>query len=218
MTGSEAVAAVLMMGLLLVVMLVVPWLVAAPPTSDGPDREGRLWIALGLVQVTIWSTLGPAQIVASELRSRGLLVVSTTVVMVLIVIGAGVLWSRRRPGVLEVIAALGLGAAYLMVMIRSGLSPEERTHLFEYGIVALLAYEAMVERRRAGRAITHPWPTALLLASVLGAVDEGIQMLIPSRTFDPRDILFNTIAAVMALTSVAVMRGARGYARRRLSR
>ncbi|MDG2283740.1 MAG: hypothetical protein P8L45_11495 [Longimicrobiales bacterium] len=42
-------------------------------------------------------------------------------------------------------------AASLMVLVRMGLSLEERTHLLECGLVALLAYEALTERLRAGR-------------------------------------------------------------------
>ena len=89
--------------------------------------------------MTIWSTLGPAQVLASALRSRGLLVpVSTAAIFVAAVIVAG-LWSRRRPELLEVVAAIGIASTYLMVVVRSGLAPAERTHLFEYGIIALLA-------------------------------------------------------------------------------
>ena len=206
----------LMMGLLVVVMLVVPWLVAGQRAENAlPDREARLWIALGLVQVTIWSTLGPAQVLAAALRARGLLnPVATGVIVVGAVVVAG-LWSRRRPGILEVVAAIGVASAYLMVIVRTGLSPAERTHLFEYGIVAVLAYEALRERRRAGRKSFHPWPTALLLAITLGVIDEGLQDIVPNRVFDLTDVIFNTLAVTMALISVAVMGLARRVARER---
>jgi len=210
----------LMISLLVVVMIGVPWLLADGPVSGTrPNREAQLWFALGLVQMAIWSTLGPAQVLATALRTRGLLGPVSTTGLVLAGVAGVLLWTRRRPELLEIVAAVTILAAYLMVLVRTGLSPEERTHLFEYGLVALLAYEALTERLRAGRRTPRPWALALLLAVALGILDEALQMLVPNRAFDPRDILFNSIAATMALTSVSVMGTARRLVRdRRLSR
>lgn len=216
MIGNEAVVALVTMSLFLVVMLVVPWLVAGEPASDAlPTREVRLWVALGLVQFTIWSTLGPAQILASALRDRGILVAASGAVSLIAAVIAVGLWRRRRRGVLESVAAIGIASAYVMVLVRSGLSPEDRTHLFEYGIVAILAFEALSERRRTRQATLRPWPIALILAISLGIIDEVVQRFVPNRVFDPRDIVFNSIAVTMALTSVAVMGAVRRFARER---
>ena len=40
---------------------------------------------------------------------------------------------------------------------------------------------------------------AVVLASAIGIVDELIQLIIPSRVFDPIDIGFNVFAAVMGV-------------------
>lgn len=201
-----------MMSLLVVVMIVVPWLASKDAEDrDGPlGPEARAWLALAAVQMIIWSTLGPAQTLAAALRARGVLVTTSIVLTSVALGGAIAIWARRRPGPLEVAAGIGVLAAYLMVLVRIE-APEERTHLFEYGIIAVLALQALRLRSRAGGRVAHPWPAALVLAMGLGWIDEAIQGWLPGRVYDLRDVLFNALAALMALTSVAVL----GYARSR---
>ena len=44
-------------------------------------------------------------------------------------------------------------------------------------------------------------------------IDECIQAFIPSRVFDPEDILFNVLAAMMAVVSSVALSWARGRRR-----
>ena len=95
-----------------------------------------------------------------------------------------------------------------MVLVRMAL--EERTHLIEYGVVAVLILEALTERAGHGRRVPLPAVLAILATALIGAVDECIQAFLPTRVFDVQDIVFNTLAAVMAVaTSLAL-----GWARR----
>ena len=87
-----------------------------------------------------------------------------------------------------------------MVWIRMN-SWEERTHLIEYGIVAALIHQALLERVRNGRRVPAPAALAAALTALLGLVDEGIQALLPSRIFDPRDVLFNALAGFMVIAA-----------------
>ncbi len=89
----------------------------------------------------------------------------------------------------------------------------ERSHLFEYSVVAVFIYEALTERVRQGRRVPVPLVTALA-TSLLGTLDEGIQQFLPSRVFDPVDILFNTLAGVMGVAAVVAL----GWAGRRRGR
>jgi VanZ family protein len=84
----------------------------------------------------------------------------------------------------------------MMVFARLGI-PEERTHLVEYGVVALLIYEALKERASQGR--YAPALLATLSSSFLGVLDECIQAFLPNRLFDPRDIFFNVLAGVVVI-------------------
>ena len=171
-------------------------------------RERRLWAWTLAVVVAIYSTLGLARTLAGLLREEGLLVAAFALGMVLVGATVLVLGLRTRPGAAEIGIALGIAAAYFMVMVRMAL-PEERTHLIEYGVVAVFIHEALKERARQGRHVPIPALVAVVAASVVGVIDECIQAFLPSRVFDPEDILFNVLAAAMAVASSAALAWAR---------
>jgi VanZ family protein len=77
----------------------------------------------------------------------------------------------------------------------------ERTHLIEYGVVAVFIYEALAERVTQGRHVPMPALLAVLITVLIGIADECLQAFLPSRVFDPRDILFNSLAAVMTVVA-----------------
>ncbi|MDJ0923997.1 MAG: VanZ family protein [Acidimicrobiia bacterium] len=169
-------------------------------------REQRLWMWTLAVVVGIYSTLGLARTLAGVLRARDLLD-GLFVLGFLLVLGT-IAWQgiRRRPGGLEVAVVLGVAAVYLLVFVRMGI-PEERTHLVEYGVLAVLIYEALLERARNGRRVPMPAVLAVLGTALLGALDEGIQAVLPNRVFDPVDMLVNFLAGLMAVgASVALSR------------
>jgi len=124
---------------------------------------------------------------------------------VLVVVGLALAHRSRS----EVWVALGVAATYLMIPVRSGVPSLERTHLFEYGLLAVLVYEAMAERRANGRAVRFPGLVAVFSATMLGWMDEAVQGLIPSRVYDVRDVVVNALAAVIAVASAATLRWVR---------
>ena len=136
----------------------------SPFTSD---QERRLWFWALPVVVAIYSTLGPAQMLAEALPERNLLPVSVAVVLLLVGAPIARRWVERRPGRREIGVAFGVMAAYLMALIRA-LGPEERTHLFEYGLVAVLIHQALTERLRNGRRVPAPAALAVAVAALLG--------------------------------------------------
>jgi hypothetical protein len=112
-------------------------------------------------------------------------------VLGLILIGAAILVIGLKTRPRGAVIGLGFGVAgvYLLTFLRMA-SPEERTHLFEYCIVALLIYEALV-----------PALLAILITALFGWVDEGIQALLTNHVFDIRDVGYNALAAVMAIAA-----------------
>ena len=171
-------------------------------------RERRLWLWTLVVVVTIYATLGLTGALAEVLRSHGLLTAGFALSMLLV--GATVLTQglRTRPHGLEIAVALGVAVVYLMVFVRMGL--EERTHLIEYGVVAVLILEALTERAGHGRRVPLPAALAILATALIGLVDECIQAFIPTRVFDVQDIVFNTLAAVMAVATSLALGWGRG--------
>ena len=100
-----------------------------------------------------------------------------------------------------------------------GGSPEERTHLFEYGIVAVLIYQALGERSQNGRRVRAPAALALVVAALLGWLDEGIEALLPNRVYDTFDVASNALAALMAIAAnLAIARASAAVGRRRVVR
>ena len=179
------------------------------PLLSSP-RELRLWLWTLAALVAIFSTLGLTPAAAEELRDNGL--AGAAMFLGLIGMGSAVVITafRARPSRTEIGVLLGIGAVYLVTFIRINI-PEERTHLFEYSIVALLIYEALTERADQGRRV--PWPAllAFLATASIGLLDEVVQSFIPERVFDPIDIMFNTLAALMTVGAIATLRRMRGH-------
>lgn len=173
-------------------------------------RERNLWLWTAAVLVAIWSTLGPAQTLAATLRERGLLNASLTAIVVLILVAIIVAWTKRPPGPREIAIAVATGGVYWWAWLRVN-TPEERTHLIEYSLVAILIHQALLERGRNGSGVRWPAWTALLATLALGVFDEVLQLLLPNRYWDIVDVGFNTLAAVMAIAAAVAV----GWARKR---
>lgn len=179
-------------------------------------RERNLWwSACGLLAL-IYSTLSLVRPLTEWLRDQNLLI------PLLILLFAGFAgWGlrglrRRPPGRWEAGVLVGVALAYGVLFLTLH-SAEEAMHFVEYGLVAVLVYEALSERKEA-RAVAGGWvllrrPTlgAVLLTGAAGWLDEGIQHLLPDRYYDLRDVAFNAAAALLALAAIA----GRDWARRR---
>ncbi|KMY68936.1 hypothetical protein AAU61_05050 [Desulfocarbo indianensis] len=103
---------------------------------------------------------------------------------------------RRLPAALFLaFTALGLALlAWLQPMLI------ERTHLLLYGVLGVLAWRLLAHWRRGGPRLLG----AVLLAALVGLLDELGQGLHPERMFDWRDV--GTNAAAAALTALAAWR------------
>ncbi len=180
------------------------------------SRERRLWLWALVAVATIYSTLGLASILAEALRKRGMNddLAAVGFLSGMLLIGLTILTQglKKRPAGIELAVTLGITAVYFMLFLRMAIT--ERSHLIEYSVVAVLIYEALLERARQSRHVPIPALLATLATASLGAIDECIQWFIPSRVFDPADILFNTSAAVMAVVASSAL----AWARRRFGK
>ena len=161
-------------------------------------RERRLWTWLLVILVAIYTTLGYAPGFASALRDRNALTGTLFFASFVTTMIIAILFIKKRPGRAEIAVGCGILVTILMAFLRIG-TLEERAHLFEYGLVAALVHEALLERRENGRRV-HALPlVALIIAVLLGWLDEGIQALLPNRVYDVRDVLFNSLAAMIVI-------------------
>ncbi len=169
-------------------------------------RERRLWLLVLIITVTIYSTLGLAATLVGAVN-EGLLVAAFALALVLTAIAIVTQGLRVRPGGMEIGIVIGVGLVYFLLSVRLALP--ERSHLMEYSVLAFLVYEALWERNNQGRHVPFLPLWAALATALAGAVDEGIQLFLPSRVFDWNDILFNTLAAVLTVTMITALRWVR---------
>jgi VanZ family protein len=101
-----------------------------------------------------------------------------------------------------VVLASAIGAMVLGLSI-----PEERVHFIEYGALALLARHALSRHLKRARLYLGAW----LLASLAGWVDELIQGLLPDRVHDLRDVVINSVAALLALAGDEALHNQLGW-------
>ena len=165
------------------------------------DRERRLWIWTVIIVVAIYATLSLQGKLAAFLRDMDMLVnvyILLLILMVLAIISSGL---KQRFGRVEIWVTVGIIAVYGMLLLRLFLSPEERTHLFEYGLVGVLLFQALTERKQNGRQVWSPALIAIVVTALLGWLDEGIQAILPNRVYDIRDVGFNALAGLLAIAA-----------------
>lgn len=157
------------------------------------DRERRLWIWTLVVLAAIYASLGFVGKLVMALRDRNLLRISFAALILVLVVAFAVQWIRKRPTWSEFGVAIGVALAYWLAFLRIE-NPAERTHLLEYGIVAALIHQALLERSSNGRSVVYPAALTVVATALLGLLDESIQAILPDRYFDWIDVGFNAFA------------------------
>ena len=164
------------------------------------NRERRLWLWTLVILVAIYSTLSFVRPLSSALIDSGMITPAFILGMLLVCATILTQGLKGRLGRVDIGVALGIVAVYLMVFVRIEI-PMERTHIIEYGVVAVFIHQALMERVSQGGRVPVPAILAILAIALAGVIDECIQAVLPSRVFDLRDILFNAFAGLMAIGS-----------------
>ena len=176
-----------------------------------------MWYLVLAVIAAIFSTLGFGGWLAGELAAAGLLEAAAAIIFLagLILVVATVLVQGlvHRPSGLNLLIAVGAIAVLLMLFLRTAVLAE-RSHLIEYAVLGAFVYAALAERAAAGRRVPFAWLWALAFTTLVGTLDETVQIVVPGRYFDPVDILFNFLAATFAIAGRAGI----GWTHRRIGR
>lgn len=167
------------------------------------NRERRLWIFLGFTVFAIFSSIGWVKPLSDFLSVEFMGILFGTGVLFIAVSIATRVFSIK-PGGREVWLGIGIIAVYVILAVR--LFVPERTHLIEYSFLALLVYEVLNERVANGLIIRFPELIAIFIGGIIGLMDETIQLFVPSRVFDWRDVLFNLLASGIAVFGVFLSR------------
>lgn len=160
-------------------------------------------IALAVLLLSIYSTLAFIRRVTNALRDAGQLKTVVAIAFGLAAVAVIALLIRtpalRKPKTVLLIAA---AAAIYALVVWPMESPEEKLHFIEYGIVGVLWFLSLPDAWSTPKR----YVTAALATVASGWLDEGIQALIPERYYDLRDVGFNALAGLMALTVFTVAR------------
>lgn len=178
------------------------------------NRERRLWLWTIAIVGAIYATLSLQGRLAAFLRDLDMLVNAYIFLLLLMVLAIVVNGLKRQWGKYEIWVALGIIAVYGMLLLRLFLSPEERTHLFEYGLVGILIFEALSERKKHDQRVWSPAITAIIVTALIGWLDESIQAILPNRVYDIRDVGFNALAGLMAVVSSLSLAWAKQFRRK----
>jgi len=151
----------------------------------------------------IFSTLFLGQPLARLFSSQDVRAVIFVIVMILVGTTILIHAIRTKPSNIELTLWIGLVAVYTMFILRLGMP--ERSHLMEYSVLAIFVHKAILERKNQGKHIPMPALMALVITFAIGVMDECIQILLPDRYFDSEDIVFNGMAAAMAIGSSVII-------------
>ena len=168
-------------------------------------KERRLWISALVVLIAIYATLFLGGQLIDLMVERRIIEESTFYLFLLLILAfiiSGWKSSRKR---LEYWIYAGIIAVYGMALLRMDITTSERSHMFEYGLLSILIYEALIERKLNGVNVKIPVLTSILGTGTIGLFDECIQYFISYRVFDIVDIGFNYLASAFGvLTSIGV--------------
>ena len=104
-------------------------------------REGWLWAAAAAYFGVILATLTVVQGLLLWLRERNLLRLSLVLLFALVALVAGIAVAAGRPRKREAMTVLAIGAAYALLVSQMEIL-QERLHIVQYGVLALLLLAA----------------------------------------------------------------------------
>lgn len=177
-------------------------------------KEKRYWFAAALVLFAILATLAFGRPLQHMLRSQALQAVFFVAGMLLVAVAVLIHGFKVKPDKKEIALWIGLAAVYTMFVFRLG--APERSHLIEYSVLAIFIHKALIERYHATKKVLKPALIAFVTTAIIGVLDEGVQYFIPNRHFDPVDIVFNCLAALMAVGGTLAIQFARILFRKKI--
>lgn len=161
------------------------------------SRERILWIFSIVVLIGIFLSLIIGRSLVELFKNQDLQ--AGIFLLGMIIMGACIVLYGiiSKPNIIELLLVIGIITVYLLLFLRLGLP--ERSHLIEYSALCLTIHQALLERKKQGKKIVYIGFWAFAITSLIGLIDEIIQIFIPNRVFDINDILFNCLAAFMAI-------------------
>ena len=163
-------------------------------------RRTLWWTLLTLYLASIYATLGIMPAVWSRIntivRNKIVCIVYAAYFGIAIALISYMRYARKRQPVLKQILLL-LFIAIIFVMVKMGVTPAEKIHTIQYGIVGIIVYNAL--KVDFDRVDPRLYLIGALVCTVAGALDEYIQWLLPNRYFGWNDVFTNGASGILIL-------------------
>ncbi len=169
------------------------------PFQFTSQKERRLWMWALLTLLAIFATLFLGGRVIDFMVNKRIIEQSTFYLFLLLVFAFILSGFRNLNRRYEYWIYAGALAVFAMAILRLGLSVSERSHMVEYGLLAILIYKALLERKKKEKTLQYPFLIAIIITGIVGTLDECIQYFLPYRVFDFVDIGFNFFAAFLGV-------------------
>lgn len=166
-------------------------------------REKHLCLLVGIVSLAILATVFTSAPLLDLLADQNIQAVFFLTGMAFTALTIFTVAVSPKSLKLVVVGTLALITIYLMFFLRLGLA--ERSHLIEFSVLAALVFKALSERFQGNISSLKVAGYSFMLCFLFGILDEGIQYFVPSRVFDPVDILFNGLAITFALAVILIL-------------
>lgn len=168
------------------------------------DSDTRIsWVIVTLYTGLIFATLADVVLIMDVIERwvgdllGTMLSVLTLVFLTLFFVYLIVVKKERQPWryllMVFVIASVAIIERFIFY-------PAEKVHLVEYGILGWMIYQA-VRMSGGGVVAGYFWTMALVL--IIGTADEIVQMYLPMRVFDFRDIVINFHSGILGAVACA---------------
>jgi hypothetical protein len=170
------------------------------------DYSRKRWLAPLVLTLWLWGSVPFVRVISDWLRDHGLLRTCIGVAGIVVVL-VFVCFVRRLTPPLSglrwamLTSLLGLTVLVMMTVVQR---PEEGVHFLQIGLLAFLVWRALPQTRGA-----LGW--AVLAGTLVGAVEEAIQSVVPGRVCDWRDIGMSAAAAVLTGVALWVIQDAASF-------
>jgi glycopeptide antibiotics resistance protein len=110
--------------------------------------------------------------------------------------------ARRRVEIILCVSVFAVIAAYIFIIFRTPITPIEKIHLAEYGLLGYLALNALQDVNP----INRRYMLSVAVVLVIGALDEVVQMFFPNRYFQVSDIILNMVSGMLGLSVARLLK------------
>ncbi|MBD3427012.1 MAG: hypothetical protein GF409_07290 [Candidatus Omnitrophica bacterium] len=170
------------------------------------NRSGKRlinWCLVVAYMLGVYATLTVApslwDAVDGYLNGRGLFVVYLAGGFLLAAVFLYMSVFRREKRIVNYIILLGCACIYF-ILNKLAIYPAEKIHLLEYSLLSVLVFNALkVDFSGYGLEL---YVYGLLFCLGAGVIDEVIQLFLPTRVFDWRDVVFNIASSITAFVII----------------